>query len=280
MKKNGYEPPGALVELDSRGKFLRAGRPDVVGMDKKQLWPYSLLALPQIDRVVTTSTEMGLPKWALSKPHGSTHEKHTLTDTSHIQIWRLSDLRLLATIPLPVPPNGRSHLNPAEPRALADGTVYVNTFNCGLYRLSGLDGTSPKAEFVYAFPGADTKEECAVPVVVGKYWVQTDPSLPGLVTLDVSDASKPVEVSRLVFANRFEKSHWVAADRRGSRLVVTGNNRSWVLIVKLDPKTGKLTLDENFRMKGADHPGINFDRRRWPHGTTGSAFVHGALFGN
>ena len=279
VKSKGYEPPGGLVELDAGGKVLRASSADVPGFDKKQLWPYSLTVLPQIDRVVTTSTEMGLPRWAMFNPqHATTHE-HTLTDTNHIQIWSLKDLRLLATIPLPPAPNGKAQLNPAEPRVLPDGSLYVNTFNCGLYRVAGLEGSNPKAEFVYSFPGAGTKFECAVPVVVGKFWIQTDPSLSGLIALDISNPAKPLEVSRLVFDKRFEKTHWVAADRSAGRLVVTGNNKSWVLIVNIDRDSGKLTLDETFKVKGAEHPGVDFDRPSWPHGATGKAFVHGALFG-
>jgi hypothetical protein len=278
VKKTGYEPPGALVELDPRGNLIRASSADVEGMDKKQLWPYSLLALPERDRVVTTNTEMGLPR-AIQKGHGSSHEAHTMTDTSNIQIWGLRDLRLLSTISLPTESDRKANLNPAEPRLLADGSVYVNTFNCGLYRVTGLEGEAPKAESVYEFPGAGTKEECGVPVVVGKYWIQTDPSLPGLIVLDTSDPSKPREVSRLILNERFSKTHWVAADRNGDRLVITGNARSWVLIANIDMSTGKLTLDETFRMKGGSYSGIDFDRSRWPHGATGKALVHGALFG-
>ncbi len=279
VRKAGYEPPGALVELDPRGNLIRASSADVAGMDKKQLWPYSLLALPNIDRVITTNTEMGLPKWAMTKGHGSSHETHTLSDSNNVQVWRLSDLRLLSTVMIPEPASGKSNLNPAEPRLLHDGSVYVNTFNCGLFRVSGLDGATPKAEHVFDFPGAGTKGECAVAVVVGKYWIQTDPSLPGLIVLDTSNPAKPVEVSRLTFGERFMKPHWVAADRNTGRVVVTGNNRSWVLIANIDMKSGKLTLDEKFRMKGSVHTGIDFDRPQWPHGTTGKAFVHGALFG-
>ncbi|MFN2511456.1 MAG: hypothetical protein ABR568_08425 [Pyrinomonadaceae bacterium] len=243
------------------------------------LWPYSLMVLPQIDRVVTTSTEMGLPGWASPRPHGSPAHQHTLTDTNHIQIWSLKDLRPLATIPLPPSPNGKAQLNPAEPRVLPDGTLYVNTFNCGLYPVLGLEGSDPKAEFVYSFPGAGTKFECCVPVVTGKFWIQTDPSLPGLIALDVSNPAKPVEVSRLIFEPRFEKTHWAAADRSASRVVVTGNNRSWVLIVNVDTDTGQLTLDETFKDKGANVPGVDFNRPRWPHGKTGKGDVHGAVFG-
>ena len=279
VKRSGYEPPGALVELDALGNLLRATSADVAGMDKKQLWPYSLLALPQIDRVITTNTEMGLPQWAKAKGHGSSHDAHVLSDTNNVQIWRLSDLRLLSTVTLPASANGKSHLNPAEPRLVSDGSVYVNTFNCGLFRLSGLDHATSKAEHVFDFPGASTKEECGVPVVVGKYWIQTDPSLPGLVVLDTSNSAKPVEVSRVVFDERFRKPHWVAADRSSDRVVVTGNNQSWVLVVKIDMRSGKLAIDEKFKTKLPDHVGIDFDRVRWPHGETGKAFVHGALFG-
>ncbi|HVQ38364.1 MAG TPA: hypothetical protein VMS31_12570, partial [Pyrinomonadaceae bacterium] len=204
VKSKVYEPPGGLVELTARGQVVRASSAAVPGFDKKLLWPYSLTVLPRIDRVVTTSTEMGLPDWASPQPHGPSTHQHTLTDTNHIQVWSLKDLRLLATIPLPPSPNGKAQLNPAEPRVLPDGSLYVNTFNCGLYRVVGIESVSPKAEFVYSFPGAGTKFECAVPVVLGKFWIQTDPSLPGLIALDISDPAKPVEVSRLVFDNRFE----------------------------------------------------------------------------
>ena len=279
VKKNGYEPPGALMELDPWGNLIRASSADVAGIDKNLLWPYSVLALPKMDRVVTTNTEMGLPQWAKSKGHGTSHETHSVSDGNNIQIWRLSDLKLLATVTMPAPPAGKSNLNPAEPRLLPDGSVYVNTFNCGLFRLTGLEAGAPKAEQVYEFPGAATKVDCAVPVVVGKYWIQTDPSVPGLIALDISDPAKPREASRLTFDPRFEKTHWIAADRNSNRLVITGANRSWVLLATIDMATGKMTLDEKFKMKGADYPGLNFDRAQWPHGTSGKAIVHGALFG-
>ncbi len=279
VKKAGYQPPGALIELDARGGFIRASSNDVDGVDKNELWAYSLLALPEKDLVVTTNTEMGLPPWAMPKGHGSSHETHTLADTSTVQVWRLRDLRLLSTLTLPSRPESKSHLNPAEPRELSDGSVYVNTFSCGLFLLSGIEGTNARAEHVYDFPGAGTKEECGVPVVVGKYLIQTDPTVPGLVVLDTSVPAKPVEVSRLVLGERFKNAHWVAADRRSDRVVVTGNNQSWVLIANIDMKTGKLTIDEKFRSKGSEHAGLDFDRPKWPHGATGKAIVHGALFG-
>jgi hypothetical protein len=115
--------------------------------------------------------------------------------------------------------------------------------------------------------------------VIGKYWIQTDPSLPGLIVLDISDPAKPREVSRLVLEDAFRKTHWIAVDRNSNRIVITGNNRSWVLIANIETATGKLTLDPKFKTKGSGRPGIDFDRPRWPHGETGPAWVHGALFG-
>ncbi len=73
--------------------------------------------------------------------------------------------------------------------------------------------------------------------------------------------------------------HWVAADRSSGRLVVTGADMSWVLLVDFDERSGKMTIDESFRESGAARAGIEFDRATWPHGETGPARVHGALFG-
>ena len=76
---------------------------------------------------------------------------------------------------------------PGEPRTLADGkTVMFGTFTCGLYRVTDV-ATAPKVEFVYSFPGL----WCAVPVVVGNYWVWTIPEAHAVVSLDVSNSAKP-----------------------------------------------------------------------------------------
>lgn len=112
-----------------------------------------------------------------------------------------------------------------------------------------------------------------MPVVVGKYYVQTVPEINGLIALDVSDPARPVEASRIVFDEKFHMAHWLAADRKSDRLVVTGNNQSWALVVKLDPATGAMVIDPSLP------DGINFDRASWPHGDSGPARVHGALFG-
>jgi hypothetical protein len=133
---------------------------------------------------------------------------------------------------------------------------------------------------VYTFPGGDSMHTiCSVPVVVGHYWIQTVAALPGLIALDISHPEKPVEVSRLVFDSHFPMPHWLAADRKSDRLVVTGDMESWVLVARFDAEKGKLSLDQSFRQPGAAVPGISFDRQEWPHGKAGRALVHGALFG-
>jgi hypothetical protein len=223
-KGESYGPPGALLELDARGRFVRASTASTIEVDDKLIWPYSVLALPDIDRVVTTNTPMGMPKWTNAHQHGD-----EATRTRHVQIWRLSDLGLLATIPLPE--RGEYHHLPSEPRRLADGSVYVNTFSCGLYRLAGLDTSAPRAEFVYAFPGnsRDAGQDCGVPVVAGRFWLQPAPSVPAIIVLDTSNPGRPVEVSRLVLDRRYPSAHWMALDPIGSRIVITGANSSGCL---------------------------------------------------
>ena len=50
------------------------------------------------------------------------------------------------------------HLFPGEPRALADGrTVLLATFTCGFYRVTDIDGPSPRVEFLRAFGGHELR---------------------------------------------------------------------------------------------------------------------------
>ena len=86
-----YAPPGGLVELDAQGRGVRAAYAATPEIDSTFIWPYSLVVLPQIDRAVSTSADMGMPPW----------DEWAFHDTYHVQIWSLSDLRLLATGPLP-----------------------------------------------------------------------------------------------------------------------------------------------------------------------------------
>jgi hypothetical protein len=262
-------PPGGLVELDRQGGLVRATSARAASFDSTQLRPYSLAVLPSIDRVVSTSTDM-------VEDFGA-----------QLQIWRLSDLTLLQTIELPATQAGDGHsheatakskqedhhLFPGEPRVLADGrTVLLATFTCGFYRVTNIDGPSPRVEFLRAFGG----ENCAVPVLVGSTWIQTVPDEHALIALDVTDSAHPREMGRVTFDSTF-KPHWMAFDAGGSRLVVN-DGKARVLLVTLDQRTGVLAIDESFRDAGATVPGVSFARDAWPHGATGNAVPHGSVF--
>ena len=204
-------------------------------------------------------------------------DMHAKEISHSVQVWRLSDLKLLKTVRLPTGPRGTEGDDPAEPRVLEDGrTVVVSTFNCGLFVLDGLAGNEPVAKLVYSLPMG----ECALPVVAGRYWVATDTSIPGLVSLDMSNPREPREVSRLVLG-KGEQPHWISLAPDGERIVVSGGKEALetrVLMVRIDRRTGKLKLDERFRDKGAAEVGVSFDRKSWPHGDTGRALPHGAVF--
>jgi hypothetical protein len=253
--------PGGLVELDREGKPVRSASAAPAGADSSEIVPYSLVALPSLDRVVSTST-------------------HMVDDIGvHVQVWRLSDLALLHTlrVPLAAPRDhdahaahdGDRHRLPGEPRVLHDGrTVMFGTFTCGLYHVAGLDSDQPRIVFSRAFPGAD----CAVPVVIGQYWIQTVPSLNALVALDVSEPAAPVEASRLVLGAEVQP-HWLAADASGRLLVTTSASPedATLRFVRFNPATGALSVH-------VDLPIIDLRHVQWPDGYTGLTVPHGSVF--
>jgi hypothetical protein len=269
----GYAPPGGLVELDERGEFVRAVSGAAPGIPDRETWTYSLLVLPDLNRVVTTNTRMGMAaEW---KDTAHVHADADVQST-HVQVWRLSDLTLMATLELP-PQEGGHNAWTAEPRRLARGDVYVNTFSCGLYRIDDVDGPQPSVASVLhsSFEG---NGYCAVPVVVGDFWIQPSATERAIVAYDLRDATQPREASRLDLDPAFPRPHWLALDAAGSRIVVTAE-AGWVLLLHVDPATGALSMDEQFRDEGASQPGLRFDRTDWPHGATGKAVPHGAVFG-
>jgi len=156
--------------------------------------------------------------------------------------------------------------------------VLVNTFTCGLYRVQGLAGDAPTAEWVYSTPWHEPPY-CAVPVVAGHFWLQTNGPEHAVITLDISDPGHPKETGRLTLRPD-EIPHWIAREPNGDRVVITGYGaiESRVLLATLDRATGALRLDTTFTTTGAERPGVDFARERWPHGSTGRAIPHGAVF--
>lgn len=278
---DGYAPPGGLVELDARGELVRAVSGAAPGVPTNEAWTYSLLVLEDLDRVVTTNTRMGLPAEWRSAAQAAADPSHTHVSqdvkSRHVQIWRLSDLSLLHTLQLP-PQEGGHHEWTAEPRRLANGEVYVNTFSCGLYRIAGVGGDTPTIEPA-GFSPFKEPGFCAVPVVLGNYWIFPSATERALIAYDLSDSAHPREAARLVLDPAYANPHWLALDPTAPRMVVTADDAPWVLIVNVDPSTGRLSVDERFRDAGATRPGITFDRAQWPHGAGGRAQPHGAVFG-
>ena len=258
--------PGGIAEFASDGRLLRwssAADP----RSHEFVRPYSLAIVPKLDRIVTTTADMGSNMPAMPNMPAMAHDAAVKNPPSRtVQIWRMSDLKLLQTLVLPPGPAGTEQNNPNEPRPLADGrTVMVGTGNCGLYRLHDIDKAQPSAEFVHALG----QTGCAVPVIAGRYWVIAVQNLPGLVALDISDPSHPREVSRLTLDADWTP-HWLSLAPDGRRLVITGfkQMRSKILLATIDRANGKLALTGT----------IDFDRPTWPHGATGAAIPHGTVF--
>lgn len=250
-----HEGPGGLMEITTDGALVRTVDAADPAVDDHFV-PYSLVVVPTLDRVVTTSADM--------------HERWV---SQVVQVWRASDLQRIATLQLPPGPGGKEGWDPAEPRLLSDGrTVMVSTFNCGLYLFDGLDSDAPSARFVHGFEGGG----CAVPAVIGHYWVQTVPAKHAIVVLDVQDPAQPREVSRVTLGDDY-KPHWLAAEPGGRRLVMTSYGPR-VLVFDFDPDTGRIAIDGKFRDPGASEPGLRMDRTSWPHGDSGPAAPHGAVF--
>jgi len=201
---------------------------------------------------------------------------HADRDTRTVQVWRLSDLKLLRTLVLPPGPRGSEQQDPGEPHLLANGkTVLVHTFSCGLYQLDEIDTDHPSTRHLKTFEG----DECGVPLRIGHYWVQTLSSAHALAAYDISNLDHMREVSRVTFDDK-EKPHWIAAEGDGPRIVLNsgeyGDHR--LFIVNFDPQTGALKLDEHFRDADTERPGVSMDGKSWPHGFHGDAYPHGTVF--
>lgn len=232
--------PGGLVELTRDGVMVRASlpQPDSVAAATRV---YSGVIVEALDRIVTTTTDMDADDAA----------------SRQVQVWRLSDLSLLHSFALADGARGGEGMFTAEPRLLGDGrTVLVSTFACGLYLLEGLETDAPSGKLVASFPEKEGTS-CAIPAVVGKFYLVTVPAYSAVVALDISDPSAPREVSRVAFDST-DVPHWLAVSPNQRRVVVTGyaTMKRRVELLKLDPQTGALSRDFTI----ADVGGV-------PHGT-------------
>ena len=272
---------GGLAEFDAKGDLVRvtsAVDPDFEG---KMIRPYALEVFPEIDRILTTSMSMTLE---LSE--------------NVLQLWRLSDLRLLTTLTLPPLPSAEGpecfvaqiflgedcapsrisgHDRPFEIRTLPDGSAIMNTVACGFYRIHAMDTDEPRVDVLMNW---SETAGCAVPTMVGKFEVLPNMLTNEIVTLDVSDPTNPVEVARLTFDEEF-MPHWAQVDPGTYRVAVTGigPDAGQVRLYWVDPDTGELKHDEVFGQADGLGAGLQMIRDEWPHGPMGPAVPHAALFG-
>jgi hypothetical protein len=251
----GTGKTGGLVEIDDQGKVIRSASSADPAFPDALLTPYGLVVLPKLDRVVSTNSSM--------------HFDDVFSGTTY-QVWRLSDLKLLKTAYFDVGENRYGHISPEEPRLGPDGSVFVQTLGCGIERITGIDTNEPKSKLVYSFPG----NWCGVPTISGHYLIQSVPEIHGLIVLDIANATKPVEVSRLKLSDTYQP-HWTGWDAKTRRVVVTGSE-SRLFLLKFDPDTGVLAMDENFHDEDGK-AGFNFDRE-WPQGWKGAGKPHGVVF--
>ena len=247
---------GGLVEIDDSGNVIRSSSSADPAFPQALLTPYSLVVLPDRDRVVSTNSSMH-PEEIF---HGVTY-----------QVWRLSDLTLLKTSYFDMGENRYAHVSPEEPRLGPDGSVFVQTLGCGIERITGVETAEPKAQLVYTFPGSF----CGVPTIVGHYLIQSVRVNHSVVVLDIANAAKPVEVSRVKIDGDFSP-HWTGWDSKTRRVVVTGSE-SRLYLLKFDPATGVLSMDDGFHDTD-EKPGFSFADRDWPHGWKGSGLPHGVVF--
>ncbi len=257
---NGRTRAGGLVELTPAGTRVRSASADAPGANAG-LRVYSAGIVPALDRIVTTSTDMD--------------DANPVEPSRTLQIWRLSDLSLLRSITLPGP-NGTLS---AEPRLMDDGrTVLVSTFSCGMFLIDSLDSDAPRATQVGAFP-RKAGTSCAIPAIVGHYYLVTVPAWSAVVSLDISNPRAPKEVSRVAFDST-DVPHWISVSPDRRRVVVTGyaSMENTAQILRFDDTTGQLSLDTRFREPGAAKAGFRMENKPWPHGGNAKGIPHGAVF--
>ena len=217
------------MEIDDAGKVIRSvGTADPAFADAL-LMPYGLVVIPAIDRVVSTNSSM--------------HDDDLLSGVTY-QVWRLSDLKLLKTAYFDPGDNRYAHISPEEPRLGPDGSVFVQTLACGIQRITNIDTDTPQAKLVFTFPG----NWCGVPTIVGRYLIQSVPAINGFIVLDIANAARPREVSRLTLSDVYSP-HWTAWDPKTQRLVATSGSTpaDRMYLLKLDQATGALSVDDAFR---------------------------------
>ncbi|HZP43388.1 MAG TPA: selenium-binding protein SBP56-related protein [Candidatus Binatia bacterium] len=281
---------GGLVEFDAKGNFVREVSAADPRAKNEIIAPYSLQAKPSLDRLITTNEAHGFVSG-------------DFTPGRSVQIWRLSDLKLLETIVLPVGRRGNENWAPFEPRFVhADKPVVFLDPDLGssLYVSENITDEHPTFTLVWdfgdhAFPGVPvlTRDDRFLIVPLEG---ATEDGGNRVMVLDVSTPSQPRKVGEVRLDHdpespitaRFGRPHWVNLDGAEERLAVAcytidvpgvmidGDRR--IYLMHFDKMTGALSLDGTWRDEGTHKVGVSFTRMHWPHGSTGPARPHGMMF--
>ena len=271
---------GGIAEYTMDGDLIRTASAAVPGLDKP-VRPYAFTLLSEQDRLVVTSAPMMESSWA-----------------DVIQIYRYSDFELLHTLELPVGrlKNGEaidgSQAAGFGPRALDDGTVFLNSYGCAFYHLTDIATDAPQLYMVHTIktkpsPSPDAiRGACGIPFRIGNFWIQPIGHLNNVIVLDISNPGNPKEVFRLSTPKDF-KPHWLAKDPLTNRLILgaeLGGEQGFFML-RFNETTGALDYDNDFpAAKGSGffrrkHRGyISLENTKWPHGDSGDAWGHAALF--
>jgi hypothetical protein len=263
---------GGLAEYSADGVLLRHAMAGNAG--GRPVRPYAFALLPALDRLVVTSAPM-----------------MEVVSADVLQIYRYSDFTLLQTIDLPPGrlTDGREVAGSQRagfgPRVLSDGSVFLNSYGCTFYRLSDIGSTKPRLDTFFALdtpppppePGA-IRGSCGIPLVFGNYWINPVGQLHAVVVLDITNTARPREVFRLQTPETFNP-HWLARDPHSNRLVLgaeLGGEEGFYLL-RFDQQTGRLSFDP--AISGEGQAGyVSLRNQSWPHGPSGPAWGHAALF--
>jgi hypothetical protein len=277
---------GGLVEFGSTGRFLReidAADPTAAGMIVS---PHGLAVSERGDRLV--STDAG---------HGYAATAGEWTAGVSVQVRRLSTRELLHTIPLVVGDRGTENLEPQTVHLLRGGRAGVVSTGEGaaLYASWTISTTTPAFALAYDFGAGSHAGQSAVSPNE-QYYFQTLTGANRLEVLDIRDPKTPRVVARLRFdrdpegrgGSREGGPHGIAMGADGRRLAVSdytvdvparrrdGDRR--VYVVNVDPERPGVSFDLGFRDELLHTVGVDFNRVRWPHGSTGPARPAAVVF--
>ena len=96
--------------------------------------------------------------------------------------------------------------------------------------------------------------------------------------IDIANPASPREVFRLRTPDTFNP-HWLARDPQSNRLVLGAElgGEEGYFILRFDDQNGQLAFDPAFGGEGQAGY-ISLKQPSWPHGASGAAWGHAALF--